>query len=126
MTYDMALDKDRDLRVQRGQDVIGLLDEGHVESGMDQIFRRLKTDEPAAHHDRTPHRFDHLDAGVVIHSGQKRRAALDPLTDGPRVRHGPHMKYPRQIDSGKRRMDRSRPGRQHELIVGLGRDLAGL
>ena len=125
MTDDMLLDEDRDLRVQRGQYVIGLLDECHVESGMDQIFRRLETDEAAADHDRAPHRLHHLDARVFEHSRQKRRAAFDPLTDRPRVRHGPHMKDPRQIDSGQGRMHRSCSGRQHQLIVGLGRDLAG-
>ena len=126
MPFDMALDKARDLRVQRGQDVIGLLDEGHVEPEMDQVLRRLETDESAAHHHRTPHGFDHLDAGVVVHSRQERRAAFDPLPDRPRVRHGPHMEDPRQIDSGQGRMDRSRSGRQHQLVVGFGRDLAGL
>ena len=126
MPFHVALDEARDLRIQRGQDLIGLLDEGHVEPEMDQVLRRLETDEPAAHHHRAPHGLDHLDSGVVVHPRQERRAALDPLTDRPRVRHGPHMEDPRQIDSGQGRMDRRRTGRQHELVVGLGRDLAGL
>ena len=126
MPFDMALDEARDLRVQRGQDVIGLLDEGHVEPEMDQVLRHLETDEPAAHHHRTPHGFDHLDSRVLVHPRQVRRAAFHPLTDRPRVRHGPHMEDSRQIDSGQGRMDRSRTGREHQLVVGLGRDLAGL
>ena len=125
MADDMLLDEHRDLRVQRGQDVIGLLDEGHVEAGVDQVFRCFQTDETAADHDGAPHRLDHLDAGVVEHARQKGRAAFDPLTDRPRIGHGTHMKDPGQIDAGQGRMDRRRAGRQHELVVALGGDFAG-
>ena len=48
MPFDVALDEARDLRVQRGQDMIGLLDQGHVEPEMDQVLRRFQTDESAA------------------------------------------------------------------------------
>ena len=34
-------------------------------------------------------------------------------------------KIPGQVDAGQRRADRRRPGRQHELVVGLGGHLAG-
>ena len=39
--------------------------------------------------------------------------------------HGPHREDPREVDAGQRRPDRGRAGRQHQLVVGLGRDLAG-
>ena len=126
MPLDVALDEARDLRVQRGQDVIGLLDEGHVEPEMDQVLRRLETDEPAANDHRAAHGLDHLNARVVEHPREKGRALLDPLADRLGVRHGAHVEDPRQINARQGRMDRSRAGRQHELVVGLGRDLAGL
>ena len=126
MPLDVALDEARDLRVQRGQDVIGLLDEGHVEPEMDQVLRRLQTDESAADDHRAGHRLDQLNARVVEHPRQERRALLDPLPDRPGVGHGPHMEDPRQINARQGRMHRGRARRQHELVVGLGRDFAGL
>ena len=70
-------------------------------------------------------RLHELDAGVVEHPRQELRAPLDPLADRPRVRHGPDLEDPGQVDAGQRRADRGRPGREHELVVGLGRHLAG-
>ena len=125
MPLQMLLDEAGELPVERGQDLIEHLDERHVEPEMDQVLRRLETDEAAADHHRTPRRLHELDARVVVHPRQERRAPLDPLADRPRVRHGPHLEDPRQIDAGQRRTDRRRPGRQHQLVVGLGRDLAG-
>jgi hypothetical protein len=48
---------------------------------MDQVFRRLQTDEAAADDHRAPRRLDHLHARVRVDPQQKSRAALDPLTD---------------------------------------------
>ena len=56
---------------------------------------------------------------------RNREPSFDPLADGPRVRHGPHLEDSREVDAGQRRANRRRAGRQHELVVGLGRHLAG-
>ena len=63
--------------------------------------------------------------GVRVHPGLGLLAAVQPLADGPGVRDGPHGEDPGQVDAGQRRPDRGRAGRQHQLVVGLGRDLAG-
>ncbi len=111
--------------VERGQHLVEQLDERHVEPNVDQVLGHLETDEPAAHHHRPPHGLDRLDAGVVEHPREERRAALHPLADGPCIRHGPHLEYPGEVDARQRRTDRRRAGGQHQRVVGLGDDLAG-
>ena len=90
----VLLDEAGELPVERGQHLIEHLDECHLEPGVDQVLRRLETDEAAADHHRTPRRLHELDTGVAGHPGQKRRAPFDPLADRPRVRHGPHLENP--------------------------------
>ena len=122
----MSLDEAGQLAVERGQDLIEHLDQRHFKPEMDQVLRRLQADEPAADYYRTPRRLRELDPRVGVHPRQEARPPFDPLADRPRVGHGPHMEDPGQIDSGQGRADRRRPGRKHEFVVGLGRDLAGL
>ena len=78
------------LPIERGQDLIGQLDHRHVEPAMNQVLRHLEADEPAADDDRVPGRPHRLEPGVLLHPGEEARPSLDPLTDLPRVRHGPH------------------------------------
>ena len=120
----MQLEEVRDeapvLLVERGQHLVGHLDHRHVEPAAGQVLGHLETDEPAADH-HGPHRRPHrLEARVLLHPGEEARAPLDPLTDLPRVGHGPHLEDPGQVDAGQRRAERRRPGGQHQLVVGLG------
>ena len=60
-----------------------------------------------------------------MHPREEQGALFDPLADRPRVGHGPHLEYPGEVDAGQGRANRWRSRRQHELVVGLGRYLAG-
>ena len=122
---DITLDDARHFAVERGQHLIEHLDQRDVEAAMDEVLRRLEADEPAADHDGAglgPHR---LEPRVAVHAREERRAFLDPLADRPRVGHGPDLEDAGEVDAGQRRAHRGRSGRQHELVVGLGRHLAG-
>ena len=121
----MTFDKIGDLLVERAQQLIALLEEGDVETEMDEVLRHLEADESAADHDGAANRLHHLNARVAIHSGEERRASFYPLKDCLGVGHGPHMEDSRQIDTRQRRMNGRRAGRQHQLVVGLGRYFAG-
>ena len=121
----VALHDARHLPVERRQDLVEHLDEGDVEAAMDEVLRRLEADEPAPDDDRPrlgPHR---LEARVFVHPGKEQRPSLDPLADRPRVGHGPDLEDPRQVDAGQWRTDGNGPGRQHQLVVGLGGHVAG-
>ena len=50
----VALDEARELPVERSQHLIEHLDERHLEPRVDQVLRRLETDEAAADHHRAP------------------------------------------------------------------------
>ena len=125
MPLQIALDNARHLPVERGQNLIEHLDQRDVEAAMDEVLRRLQADEPAAHDDGPGLGPHGLEPRVPVHSGEEQGAFFDPLADRPRVGHGPHLENPGEIDARQRRTDRRRPGRQHELVVGLGRHLAG-
>ena len=56
---------------------------------------------------------------------RKGRASFDPFANLLHVGHCSHMKDPGQIDAWQWRMHRRRSGRQHQFVVGLGRDFAG-
>ena len=92
---------------------------------VDQVLRRLQPDEAAADHHRAPRRLHELDPGVVVHPGEERCAALDPLADRPHVRHRPHLEDAGQVDPGQRRAHRGRSRREHQLVVRFDRHLAG-
>ena len=49
----VALDEARHFRIERRQDLVELLDHGHVEPAMDEVLRRLEADEPASDHHRS-------------------------------------------------------------------------
>ena len=121
----VALDEARHLRVERRHDLVQLLDERHLEPEVGEVLHHLQADEPAADHHRALRLRHDLEPGVRVHPGPALRAALQPLADGPGVRDGPHGEDPGQVDAGKRRADRGGAGRQHQLVVGLGRDRAG-
>ena len=126
MFLHVALGEVRHLGVQRRQDLVAQLDERHVEAAMHQVLGRLQPDEAAAD-DHRPGLGPHgLEAGVAVHPGQEHRTLLDPLADRPGVGHGAHLEDAGQVDAGQWRADRRRAGRQHQLVVGLGGDLAGL
>ena len=57
MLLDVALHEARDLRVQRAEHMVGLLNQGHVEADMNQVLRRFEPDESAADHHGPPHGF---------------------------------------------------------------------
>ena len=95
----VLLDQAGELAVERGQHLVEHLDQRHLEPGVDQVLRRLQADEAAADHHRAPRRLDELDAGVVVHAGQELGAALDPLADRARVRHGAHLEDAGQVDA---------------------------
>ena len=123
--YHVPFDEARHFRIERGHDLVELLDQRHFETAMDQVFHHLEADESAADHHRAL-RFRHrLGSRVRIHSGPILRAPVKPLAYAPGVRNGSHREDSRKIDAGQRRTDRRRPGRQHELVVFLGGDLAG-
>ena len=96
----MTFDKIGNLLVERAEQLIALLEEGDVETEMDEVLGHFKADEPAADHDGAADRLYHLNARVAIHSGEERRAAFNPLKDGLGVGNCPHMKNSRQIDAG--------------------------
>ena len=121
----VAFDEARHFRIERGHDLIEPLDQRHFEPAVDQVFHHLEADEAAADHHRTLRRHHRLVARVRVHAGSIRRIPVQPLADVPGVRHGSHREDSRQIDAGQRRTDRRRAGRQHELVVFLGRYLTG-
>ena len=92
---------------------------------MDQVLRGLEADEASANHHRPSRRPDELDPRIVVHAGEECRAPLDPLANGAHVGHGPHLEDAGQVDARNRRAHRERAGRQHQLVVGLPRHLAG-
>ena len=110
MLLEEVADEPPVLRVERGEDLIGHLHHRHVEPAENQVLGRLQADEPAADDDRAHRRAHRLEARVLPHPGQEARAALDPFTDLPRVRHGPDREDAGKVDAGQRRADRSRPG----------------
>ena len=126
MPLQVTFDHARHLPVQRAQYLVTQLQQRHVEAAMDQVFRYLQPDESAAHDHSAGFRPDGLDAGVPVHPGQKWRTFLQPLTDFPGIRHRSDREDAWQVDSRQRRPDGRRAGRQNQLVVGFGGDLAGL
>ena len=122
--FQVALDEAGAFRVERGHDLVEHLDQRHFEPAVDQVFRHLKADVSPADYHRALRLVQRESRGRML-PGQIARTPFDPLPDVPRIRHGPHRKDPREIDSGQGRTDRSRPGREHELVVFLGGYLAG-
>ncbi len=125
MPLDVVLDDARHLRIERRQELIEHFDEGHVEAAMHQIFGGLEADEAATDHHCPGLRPSSLKPAVFVHPGEEQGAALDPLADRPRIRHGPHLEDPRQVDPWQGWPHRFRPRRQHELVVGFARHFAG-
>ena len=125
MALQVAFGDARHLGVDRRQDLTAHLDQGHVEAAVDQVFRRFQADEAATHHHRAGLRPHCLEPGIPVHPGEEGRASFDPLADRSRVRHRADLEDARQVDARQRRPDRRRPGRQHQLVVGLGAHLAG-
>ncbi len=122
----MAFDEVGHLAVHWREYLVKHLDETNVEAEVDKVLGHFEADESAADHHRMAGGLHHLDSRVVGHSGEKRSASFHPLANRPGIRHGPDMKDPGQINTGQRRAYRRRSGRQHQLVVGLGRDLAGV
>ena len=61
MLLHVALDNARHFPIERGEDLIQHLYEGHVEPAMHEVFRSLEADEPAPDHYRPglgPHRLE--------------------------------------------------------------------
>ena len=122
--HQVSLDEARHLGVERRHHLVELLDERHVESEVGEVLQHLEADEPAADHHRALRLRHGLEPRVRVHPRQD-LVAMQPLADGPGIRDGPQREDPGQVDAGKRRPDRRRAGRQHELVVGLGGHLAG-
>ena len=108
MVFQVTFNHARHFRVQRAKYLVTHFKHGYLEASMDQVFSRLQPDEPAAHDHRAGLRPHGLDAGVIAHPGQERRAFIQPLTDFPGVRHRPDHEDARQVDTRQRRPDRRR------------------
>ncbi len=115
--YQITFDEARHFRIERGHDLVELLDQRHFEPAVDQVFHHLEADETAADHHRTLGRHHRLVSRVRVHSRSIRYIPVKPLANIPGIRHGSHREDPRKINAGQRRADRRRPGRQHELVV---------
>ena len=110
----VALEEVRDdasvLTVERREDLIGQLDHGDVEAALREVLRHLEADEPAAYDDGAHRRLRDLESRVLPHAGEEARPAFDPLADLSRVRHGPHLEDPGEVDAGQRRADGASSG----------------
>ena len=122
MLFQATLNKACHFRIERRHDLIEHLNNGHFQPAMDQVFRHLETDESAAD-DHRAFRFRH---------GLKSRLRVirqiiprNPRVYFPGIRDGPHREDPRKVNAGQGRTDRRRAGREHQLVVFLGRYLAG-
>ena len=124
MLHQVALDEPRHLGIERRHDLVELLDERHLETQVREVLHHLEADEPAADHDRPLGLRDGLEPRVGVHPGLALLAAVQPLADGPGIGDGPDGEDARQVNPGKRRTDRGRSGRQHQLVVGFGRHVA--
>jgi hypothetical protein len=113
----VAFDEARHLRIQRGHDLVELLDQGHFQPAVDQVLHHFEADEAAADHHSTPRLGYRLVARVGVHPRPVGHIPVQPLAHVPGVRYGPHREDPGEIDAGQRRADRRCPGRQHELVV---------
>ena len=122
----VALDQTRDFRIKRAEQLGTFLNQGHLEASMNEVLRRFQSDEAAAHDHSASHWFDHLDADVVAHAGEEIGALFQPLADRPGIRHGAHMKDAGKVDAGQRRVDGGGARCEHQLVVGLRGDCAGL
>jgi hypothetical protein len=125
MPLHMAFDDAGHFPVERRQNLIEHFDDRDVEAAMNEIFRGLEADEPAADNDRPGLRPHCLKARVPVHAREEQRALIDPLADRPRIGHGSHLENAGEVDARQRRTHRRRSGGQHKLIVTLGRHLAG-
>ena len=69
MAFDVALHQTADLRVQWCQDMVRLLDEGHIEAPVDEVLGAFESNESAANDHRTGGGFRLLNAGITTHAG---------------------------------------------------------
>ena len=96
--FQMALDEAGTLRVERRHDLIEHLDDGHLESAVDQVLGHLQADVSAAHHHGLPRLVQGLESGRPGLFGQGAGIPLYPLPDLSRIGHGPHREDARQVD----------------------------
>ena len=66
-----------------------------------------------------PHRLEARSSGACRPG---RASPSHPFADRARVGHGAQLEDAGQVDAGQRRADRRRAGREHQLVVGLGRN----
>ncbi len=121
----VVTDEAPEFDIKRRQDVTASLEDGDVEAPMDEVLGHLQADEPAADDHSALGWSDGLETRVALHPSQEAGALLDPLPDGSGVRHRANLEDARQIDPGQRWADGRRPRREHQLVVGLRRRLAG-
>jgi len=113
--YHVAFDEARHFRIERGHDLIELLDQRHFETAMDQvstISRPMNPRRPPPHASAS----SSFESRIRIHFGIIRRT---PSSHSRMLRASGTVltRDSRKIDAGQRRADRRRPGRQHEFVV---------
>lgn len=107
---ELVLDPDGHLGVERGEDLVGELDEGDVQPAVDEVLRDLDPDESTTDDDRV--------TGVVPAGGRDGPGRVD--AGGEAIDVGDVAQDEHAVGAGDGRDDGSGAGTEHQLVVGLG------
>ena len=88
------------LSVERGEDLVGQLDNGHLEPPMSQILGHLEADEAGTDDDGMPRGPHRLEPRVLSMPARKLVPRSIHSRMLPSVWHGPHREDAWKIDSG--------------------------